>query len=137
MDITISLTEKELHDLKDRAQVDLWQAEMGQEPSSILTTLGQKVVAAATADPRPVVGPAPINGSESAAMEYAGKYFAAKSAAEHLEVQNALLLKAVQQLVQRGAAMQSALIENGLVKLVPPPARLLEGEWSQVKVSAS
>lgn len=134
MDITISLTEKELHDLKNRVQVDLWRAEMGQEPSSILTTLGRKVIAAAAADEATRTA---INGSESAAMEYAGKYFAAKSAAEHLEVQNALLLKAVQQLVQRGAAMQSALIENGLVKLVPPPVRLLEGEWSQVKVSAS
>lgn len=133
MEITITLTEKELHDLKNRVQVDLWRAEMGQEPSSILAMLGQKVVAAASSNsdqPR-------LNGSESAAMEYAGKYFAAKSAAEHLEVQNALLLKAVQQLAHRGAVMQSALIENGLVKLVPPPVRLLEGEWSQVKVSAS
>lgn len=125
MDITITLTEKELNDLKNRVQVDLWRAEMGQEPSSILGMLGQKVVAAASsnsAQPN-------LNGSESAAMEYAGKYFAAKAATEHLEVQNALLMKAVQQMNQRIAAMQSALIENGLSKLVPPPVRLLDAEF--------
>ena len=133
MDITITLTEKELYDLKNRVQVDLWRTEMGQEPSSILATLGQRVVAAASAGSVQVN----LNGSESAAMEYAGKYFAAKAAAEHLEVQNALLMKAVQQMTQRIAAMQSALVENGLSKLVPPPVRLLEGEWTQPTVSAS
>lgn len=117
--ITLTLTEKELHDLKNRVQVDLWRTEMGQEPSSILATLGQRVVAAAD---RPAV-----NGGESAAMEYVGKYFAMKARAEHLEVQNALLMKAVEQMAHRAALMQSALIENGLVKLVPPPAKLLDG----------
>lgn len=125
--ITLTLTEKELHDLKNRVQVDLWRTEMGQEPSSILATLGQRVVAAAD---RPAV-----NGGESAAMEYVGKYFAMKSRAEHLEVQNALLMKAVEQMAHRASLMQSALIENGLAKLVPPPARLL-GEAPEVAQSS-
>lgn len=129
MDIIITLTEKELHDLRNRVQVAVWRAEMGQEPSSALTKLAEKVVAAAD---RPAV-----NGGESAAMEYVGKYFAMKARAEHLEVQNALLMKAVEQMAHRAALMQSALIEAGLAKLVPPPARLLDGEWPPATVAVS
>jgi hypothetical protein len=70
-------------------------------------------------------------------LEYAGKYFAMKSRAEHLEVQNALLMKAVEQMAHRGSQMQSALIEAGLVSKIPPPARLLESEWSQSPVATS
>ncbi len=125
MDITITLTEKELHDLKNRVQVDLWRAEMGQEPSSILAMLGQRVVAAASSNS---VQATPLNGSESSALEYAGKYFAAKAVAEHLAVQNVLLMNAVEQMAHRGALMQSALIEAGLVSKIPPPVRLLDAE---------
>lgn len=129
-EITITMTDEELHDLSNRVQLQVWKTELKGEPVDIWQELGRRVLAAAAANP------ASLNGSESAAMEYAGKYFAAKAAAEHLEVQNALLMKAVQQMAHRGAAMQSALIENGLAKLVPPPTRILEGEWPQSPVVA-
>lgn len=124
MEITITLTEKELHDLTNKVQVDLWRTEMGQEPSSILATLGQRVVAAASAGS----AQANLNGSESAAMEYAGKYFAMKNRAECLDAQNVMLTTAVEQLANRNSLMQAALIEAGLAKLIPPPARLFEGQ---------
>ncbi len=125
MDITITLTEKELHDLKNRVQVDLWRAEMGQEPSSILAMLGQRVVAAASSNSERATN---LKGSEPAALDYAGKYFAAKAAAEHLAVQNVLLMNAVEQMAHRASLMQSALIEAGLVSKIPPPVRLLDAE---------
>ena len=120
MEITITLTKEELHALANWVQVQVWKTEMGQGKPSIVAMVGQRVIAAANETE--------ADGSPTSAYEYVGKYFAAKTRAEHLEVQNALLMKAVEQMANRGAAMQSALIENGLAKLVPPPARLLNVE---------
>ncbi|MEI2773389.1 MAG: hypothetical protein V9G98_22550 [Candidatus Competibacter sp.] len=133
MDITITMTAEELHDLSNRVQLQLWKTELKGEPVDIWQVLGRRVLAAAEASlplrPRALVGPG--------ALEYAGKYFAMKSRAEHLEVQNVLLMKAVEQMAARGSQMQSALIEAGLVSKIPPPARLLESEWSQSPVVTS
>lgn len=119
MDITIKLTDEELHDLANQVQVTLWKTEMNGDRPSIVATVAKRVIEAAN-QPRRVTSEA-----EQSAFEYVGKYFAMKARAEHLDVQNAILMKAVEQMAQRGSVMQSALIEAGLAKLVPPPARLL------------
>ena len=102
MDITITMTAEELHDLSNRVQLQLWKTELKGEPVDIWQVLGRRVLAAAEASlgqaasqPLPTPGPG--------ALEYAGKYFAMKSRAEHLEVQNVLLMKVVEQMVARGS----------------------------------
>lgn len=120
MDITIKLTDEELHALANKVQTTIWQAEMDGSQPSIVVTIARRVIAAAHEAHDDVPGPA--------AFEYVGKYFAAKNRAEQLEAQNALLMNSVEQMAQRSALMQSALIEAGLVSKIPPPARLLSGE---------
>lgn len=115
-EITITLTERELHDLSNQVQVALWKAEMGKVQPSTWVTVGERIIAAAN-ETQP-------EGKPGSALEYAGRYFQTKAKAEHLEVQNALLLKAVEQMAQRGSVMQAALIEAGLADKIPPPARL-------------
>ncbi len=122
MEIAIKLTEKELHDLANQVQAVIWKSELGGGKPSIMATVGQRVIAAANDSRDDVPGPSP------SAMEYVGKYFTMKNRAEHLEVQNALLMKAVEQMAHRGSVMQSALIEAGLAKLIPPPARLFDAQ---------
>ena len=135
-EITITMTDEELHDLSNRVQLQVWKTELKGEPVDIWQELGRRVLAAAEASPgQSASQPLPTLGP--GALEYAGKYFAMKSRAEHLEVQNALLMKAVEQMAHRGSQMQSALIEAGLVSKIPPPARLLESEWSQSPVATS
>lgn len=124
MNIAITLTDKELHDLANQVQIANWKIELGQAQPSVLVSVGQWVLAAASSSKQAT----DLKGSEPAALEYAGMYFAMKAAAEHLEVQNALLMNAVQQMAHRGALMQSALIEAGLVSKIPPPVRLLDAE---------
>lgn len=128
-EITITMTDKELHDLANQVQVAMWRSEMDGTPPGVMLTVGQRVIAAADGQQNAAAGPT--------AYEYVGMYFAMKSRAEHLGVQNALLMKAVEQMAHRGSLMQSALIEAGLVSKIPPPARLLESEWSQSPVVAS
>lgn len=118
MEVTITLTDKELHDLSNQVQVAIWKAEMGGTTPSAWVAVGERIIAAAN-ETRPEGKPP---GSE---LEYAGKYFQTKAKSEHLEVQNALLMKAVEQLTQRGSVMQAALIEAGLSGKIPPPPRLL------------
>lgn len=122
-EITITMTDEELHDLSNRVQLQVWKTELKGEPVDIWQELGRRVLAAASQ---------PLTTLSPGALEYAGKYFAMKARTEHLEVQNALLMKAVEQMAARGSQMQSALIEAGLVSKIPPPARLLESEWPQV-----
>ncbi len=117
MEIAITLTDKELHDLSNQVQVALWKAEMGNTAPSTWVTVGERIIAAAN-ETRP-------EGKPGSALEYAGRYFQTKAKAEHLEVQNTLLMTAVQQMAQRGSVMQAALIEAGLADKIPPPARLL------------
>ena len=118
MEIAITLTDKELHDLSNQVQVALWKAEMGQVQPSTWVTVGERIIAAAN-ETQPAGKP------PGSTLEYVGRYFQTKTKAEHLEVQNALLLKAVEQMAQRGSVMQAALIDAGLADKIPPPARLL------------
>ena len=113
-EITITMTDKELHDLANQVQVAMWRSEMDGTPPGVMLTVGQRVIAAADGQQNAAAGPT-----------------------EHLGVQNALLMKAVEQMAHRGSLMQSALIEAGLVSKIPPPARLLESEWSQSPVVTS
>lgn len=120
MDITIKLTDEELHDLSNQVQIALWKTGLSEGQLPIMATIAKRVIAAAHEAHDDVPGPA--------AFEYVGKYFAAKNRAEQLEAQNALLMNSVEQMAQRSALMQSALIEAGLVSKIPPPARLLNGQ---------
>ncbi len=118
MPIVLELSDEELHNLANWVQVEMWRIEAGQEKRHGMLVIGERVLAAAN-QPRRAT-----NEAEQSAFEYVGKYFAMKARAEHLEVQNTLLMKAVEQMAQRGSVMQSALIEAGLAKLIPPPVRL-------------
>ncbi len=133
MEITVTVTDDELNNLINWVQVETWRIEMGDQERHGLFVMAERILAAASsnsAQPN-------LKGSEPAALEYAGKYFAMKAATERLEGQNAHLMQAVQQMAHRASLMQSALIEAGLVSKIPPPARLLESEWSQSPVATS
>lgn len=53
MIITITLTEKELHDLANLVQIELWKTELSHGQPSIVLAVGQKVIAAANQAERP------------------------------------------------------------------------------------
>ncbi len=118
--VALTLTDNELHDLSNQVQAAILESQMDGSQPSLMATMARRVIAAANDSHDDVPGPS--------AYEYVGKYFVMKNRAEHLEVQNALLMKAVEQMAHRGSLMQSALIEAGLAKLIPPPARLFDAQ---------